>query len=169
MIQSQSKSHREALRRKLHIYRIVGSSLSAAVGIGAIAYLAALTGIPLLTPTFGATCFIIAVLPDSAFAQPRNVVGGHVLCSLVGLICLQLLGAYWWSYMVAVGLAIMVMQLTRALHPPAAANPLLIMMQPGISWNFLVTPVLTSTILLIFIAFLYHNVISKRSYPKYWL
>jgi CBS-domain-containing membrane protein len=163
------QSKRAALRRKLHFYRIAGSSFGAALGIGAVSYLAMATGWPLLTPSFGATGLIMAVIPDSAFAQPRNVIGGHLFSSITGLLCLQLLGSHWWSYMAAVGLAVLLMQLTRTVHPPAASNPLFILLQPRVEWGFLLMPVLASTVILIGTAWIYHNFIAKRSYPKHWV
>jgi len=77
-------------------------------------------------PPLGATCFIAFVISDSAFAHPRNIIGGYVLSSLIGLLCIYVFSIHWWSYALAVGIATAAMQLLRILHPPAAADPLLV-------------------------------------------
>jgi len=150
------------------MYKISATSFGSFLGIGMVSYLAMLFGQPLLIPSFGATSFIVSVIPDSAFAQPRNVIGGHILSSLTAIICLLVFGVNWWSYAVAVGLAVFIMQLTRTMHPPAAADPVVVMMQGNADWGFLIEPILASSIVLVVVAFLFHNFLAKRSYPNYW-
>src|SRR5512135_53271 len=65
-------------------------------GIAATAYLTHLTGAILLMAPFGATCVLAFGIPDSPLAQPRNIVGGHLLSSLIGLVFLALFGNAWW-------------------------------------------------------------------------
>ena len=139
----------------------------AAVAIGLIGALSASTATPWLMAPFGATAVLVFGLPDSPLAQPRNVIGGHVLTTLVGLIFLSLLGPQWWSMALAVATAIAVMQLTRMVHPPAGANPLLVMLS-GASWSFLATPVLIGSVAIVLAALLCNNLAPDRRYPVYW-
>ncbi|MBP2650118.1 MAG: hypothetical protein H6Q74_943 [Firmicutes bacterium] len=150
--------------RRLNIKHIFSSSVGAMLSIGAVAYLSSITGIAFLMPPLGATCFIAFVIPDSAFAQPRNIIGGHLLSSIIGMLCAYFFGVEWWSYAVAVSMAIAVMQILRVLHPPAAADPLLLIMQGTISWDILITPILSGSVILVVFAILFNKFIAKHRY-----
>ncbi|MBP2656865.1 MAG: hypothetical protein H6Q73_4434 [Firmicutes bacterium] len=158
-------SQQKWLHRRLNVWHIFSSSVGAMLGIGTIAYLSSVTGKYFLMPPLGATCFIAFVIPDSAFAQPRNIIGGHLLSSIIGILCANFFGAEWWSYALAVSIAIAVMQIVRLQHPPAAADPLLLMMQGTASWDFLITPVLSGSIILVIIAMLFKKLL-VRSQPS---
>lgn len=157
---------RQKRYRRLNFFRILGSSVGCSLGIGIIAYITTTTGTVFIMPPFGATCVIAFVIPNSAFAKPRNIICGHFLSSLVGIFCLSYMGIDWWSYAIAVGLCTAIMQLTRTLHPPAAADPVLLIMQGSVSLNFLITPVLLGSCILVLIAMIYNNFIAKRQYPR---
>ncbi|MCY1546203.1 HPP family protein [compost metagenome] len=126
-----------------------------------------LLSMTLVLGSFGASCVMVFGFPDLPFSQPRNVLGGHLLCSLVGLIFLQAFGAHWWSLALAVGTAIALMMLSRTVHPPAGSNPVIIFLaQPG--WSFLLFPTLIGALLLVLVALLYNNTLRSGRYPKYW-
>lgn len=131
-----------------------------ALGIGGTA------GLTLVMAPFGATCVLAFALPASPLAQPRNIVGGHLVSTLIGLAFLELAGAHAWSMGLAVGLAILAMQLTRTIHPPAGADPLVVMLS-GAGWSFLWSPVLLGSLLIVLVAWIYHR-LSKVSYPIQW-
>ncbi|WP_079418377.1 HPP family protein [Paenibacillus ferrarius] len=120
----------------------------------------------LLMAPLGASCVIAFALPQSPLAQPRSLIGGHVLSTLVGLSALAAFGVHAWSLALAVGAAITLMQLTRTLHPPAGADPLLVMLT-GAGWGFLLTPVLLGAALLVLVALAYHRATQTR-YPTSW-
>jgi len=153
---------RQKRYRKLNFLRILGSSTGCFLGIGIIAYITTTTGTAFIMPPFGATCVIAFVIPKSDFAKPRNIICGHFLSSLVGIICLSYMGTEWWSYAIAVGMCTAIMQLTRTLHPPAAADPVLLIMQGSVSLTFLITPVLLGSCILVLIAMIYNNLIAKH-------
>ena len=146
---------------------VLWSWVGAAAAIGVIGMLSSATAVPWLMAPFGATAVLVFGLPDSPLAQPRNVVLGHLLTSLVGLVFLTVLGPSWWSVALAVSTAIAVMQLTRTVHPPAGANPLVVMLS-GASWSFLAAPVLIGSVAIVLIALLCNNLSSERRYPVYW-
>ena len=77
---------------------------------------------------FGASCVILYAVSQSPLAQPRNVIFGHFISALVGLIFLKILGAGMLSIAFAVGVAIALMQYFQCVHPPAGANPLVILL-----------------------------------------
>ena len=146
------------------IYRASAFGL---IAIAVIAFLDQFSETLLILGSFGASCVILGVIPDAPFAQPRNVIIGHVLSTAVGLICLTLLGSEWWSMAVAVALSIGLMQAGRVVHPPAGSNPVIVMLaHPG--WSFLLFPTLTGALLLVAVALVFHNLPAAKSYPKYW-
>ncbi|MCW5238006.1 HPP family protein [Verminephrobacter eiseniae] len=141
--------------------------LGGAIAISAVAGLTSLAEMPLVLGSFGATCVLVFGYPDVPFSQPRNIVFGHVLSSLVGLICLTVFGPHWWAAGIATGTAIAVMMLTRTVHPPAGSNPVIVFLsQPG--WSFLLYPTLAGASIIMILAVLYNNATRPANYPKYW-
>ena len=150
-------------------FRIIAFSvLGASIAVGALAWLSMLSGMPWLMAPFGASCVLAFGVPDSPLAQPRNIIGGHVVATLVGLVALQVLGDAWWVGAIAVGLALALMQITRTLHAPAGANPLLVLTAHA-PFSFLFTPVLIGAIVIVAVAWLVNNARSKGCYPRYWI
>lgn len=139
-------------------------------GVLAIAVVATLSDwltLALVLGSFGASCVLIFGYPDVPFSQPRNVIFGHFISSLIGLMFLAAFGAHWWSLALAVGTAIAAMMLTRTVHPPAGSNPVIVFLtKPG--WSFLWHPTLAGALLLVAVALIYNNVIRDTRYPKYW-
>ena len=126
------------------------AGLMGMVGIGVLALLTQVSGTPLILGSFGATCVILG-LTNSPFATPKAIIGGHVLASLVGLICLNVLGSQWWAMGIAVGAAILAMRAAGVVHPPAGSNPVIIMLTHP-NWTFLLFPTLTGAALLVGLA-----------------
>ena len=67
----------------------------------------------------------------------------------------------------ATGLGVSLMVLTNTLHPPAGANPLLVMLTLP-DWDFLLTPVLSGALLIVLFGVIYHRLINRRAYPQRW-
>jgi CBS-domain-containing membrane protein len=139
-------------------------------GFLAIATVAALTerlSVALLLGSFGATCVLVFGHPDVPFSQPRNVVAGHVMSSLIGLVFLAVFGSHWWTVALAVGTAIALMMLTRTVHPPAGSNPVIVFLSRP-SWSFLLFPTLVGALIVVAVALVYNNATRDARYPKYW-
>ncbi|WP_232848385.1 HPP family protein [Bowmanella yangjiangensis] len=117
-----------------------------------------------LMAPFGATMVILFGLPASPLAQPKNIILGHLLTTLVGLVVLHTWGMTPLSLSVAVGMAISLMLLTKTTHPPAGANPLVVMLTAQ-DWPFLIAPVLTGALLITLSGWLYHKWVSGQPYP----
>lgn len=105
----------------------------------------------LLIAPFGASCVLVFGVPDSPLARPRNVIGGHLISTMVGLTVLTVLGSGPFALALGVGIAISTMMLTRTVHPPAGADPIVVILA-GASWPFLVTPVLLGTVFIVLVA-----------------
>lgn len=117
-----------------------------------------------LMAPFGASCVLAFGLWNAPLSQPRNIIGGH----FVGLASYHFFGDEPWAIGLAVGLAIAVMMLTKTTHPPAGADPLVVMLGQY-SWSYLFTPVLTGAVIIVFLALFINNLRSNRSYPTFWI
>ena len=119
---------------------------------------------------FGASCVLVFALPASPLAQPRHVIGGHLCTALVGLGILSLFGHSMLAIACAVALGIAAMQWLRVIHPPAGANPLVIMMlQPH--WDFVLFPVLSGAVIVVLVGIVIHRLCASlhpTPYPQYW-
>ncbi|WP_210395146.1 HPP family protein [Motiliproteus sediminis] len=142
-------------------------------GLGSFILIASLAGLAssfeatLVLGSFGASCVLVFGFPDAPFSQPRNILAGHTLSSLVGLLCLTYLGPAWWSMALAVSLAVMLMMATRTVHPPAGSNPVIVFLaQPA--WDFLLFPTVVGALGIVLVALLYNNLSREGSYPQYW-
>lgn len=156
-----------ALPPKPSLKIIAWAAAGAFLAIAVLALFAQQSGLALMMGSFGASCIMVFGFSDVPFAQPRNVIAGHLLATLTGLIFLHLAGPQWWSMALAVAIAIAVMMATRTTHPPAASNPVIVMLiHPG--WDFLVTPTLLGAVLIVLVALVYNNLHPEKQYPKYW-
>jgi len=118
---------------------------------------------------FGASAVLVFAAPAAPFSQPRNVIGGHLLSALVGVIIMVIFKAdTWWVLAIANAIAIMVMVATKTVHPPAGATVFLPILNNITSfvWPFL--PVLVGAVIIVIIGVLYNNLWAKRRYPAYW-
>lgn len=147
---------------------IIWSSMGAMVAIGLTGGLSVLSGIPWLMAPFGASCVLAFGVPDSPLAQPRSIIGGHLISTAVGLCVGGLWGSGWIACALAVGLALAMMQLTRTVHAPAGADPLIVMAAHA-PVSYLVSPVLAGSLIIVLVAWFVNNVCRQNSYPRYWL
>lgn len=108
---------------------------------------------PLIMAPFGATCVLLYAVPQSPLAQPKNIILGHFISASVGIITLYTLDSSPLTMAIAVGISIASMNLLNCVHPPAGANPLVILLATThIDFSFLIFPVLTGSIILVMIA-----------------
>lgn len=136
--------------------------------IFALILLTNMTSAVWLMAPFGASCVLAFGLWNAPLSQPRNIIGGHFVSTFVGLAFYHLFGDEPWAIGLAVGLAIAVMMLTKTTHPPAGADPLVVMLG-HYSWSYLITPVLTGAVIIVFLALLINNLRSNRNYPTFWI
>jgi CBS-domain-containing membrane protein len=137
------------------------------LAIGALAVLSGKLDVMLLLGSFGASCVLLFGYPDAPFAQPVNVIGGHFICTVLGLAALHWIGPQPWALALAVGCSIAAMMATRTVHPPAGSNPVIVFLGHS-GWGFLPFPVCSGAVILVLIAWLYNNAVRKTPYPLYW-
>ena len=131
-------------------------------------------GQKLLIGSFGATAVLVYGAIRSPLAQPRNVLGGHVLSALIGVCAQQLLGGIpWLAAAVAVSSAIAIIRLTRTLHPPGGATALIAVIGGEsvhrLGYVYAFVPVGLGAVVLLSVALLVNNISKRRRYPEFWL
>ena len=146
----------------------IASGISAAIVIGVLAFLTLKTSAGVwIMFSFGATVFIVFVLYNLETAQPKNIFFGHLVSVLVGIIFNETIGFSFYSLGLSVGVAVALMVYLKVMHPPAASNPLVVLFT-DVSYNFILFPVITGTIIIILMSILINKFILKRNYPKKW-
>ena len=150
---------------------LLAGAAGAAVCIAVMQAVSAGTQFPLMAIPFATSIVLVMGSPEAEPAQPRALVGGHLVSTLVGLVALQLAGPAPWVAAVAVGLAIIAMHLTRTFHPPAGIDPLVVVVN-DMSWSFLLAPVGVGALVLAVFAFVWNNLARRAagggSWPQRW-
>jgi CBS-domain-containing membrane protein len=146
---------------------VIAGATGAAIAIGLMELLAERTAIPLLFVPFATSIVLVMGSPEIEAAQPRALVGGHLVATLVGLIVVKVIGPSTAAAALAVGLAMVAMYLTRSFHPPAGIDPLVVVVN-GMSWSFLLMPVAVGAALLAAFAFVWHNLFQRGAWPRRW-
>lgn len=123
-----------------------------------------------LIGSFGASAVLVYGATNSPLAQPRNLVGGHVISAVVGVTIHKLIpGELWLSSALAVSLAIVAMQITKTLHPPGGATALIANIGSekikALGFMYVLSPVFTGVIILLIIALIFNNIPKNRRYP----
>ena len=84
------------------------------------------TDLVMIIGSFGATAVLIYGAIKSPLAQPRNLIGGHIISAIIGVAIYKVFHNYMWvGTSVAVATAIAVMHATKTLHPPGGASALI--------------------------------------------
>lgn len=149
----------------------IADALTAAVGgffgIGTLLLLTVMTGTTWLMASLGASCVLVFGAWNAPFSQPRNIIGGHVISGLIGILFYELFGPNPLAISAAVALTIFLMMLTKTVHPPGGANPIIIMLG-GYGWNYLFTPIIVGAAVIILYAVIVNNIRQNRHYPLFW-
>lgn len=153
-----------------HFWAFVGSF----VGLGLIAWMQSLYLTELenvfVIGSFGATCVLLYGAIQSPLAQPRNLIGGHVLSAFIGVTVYKLVPEVLWiSAPLSVSLSIVVMQMTKTLHPPGGATALIAVIGSekikALGYWYVLSPVLSGVVILLVVALIVNNLTTERKYP----
>ena len=116
-----------------------------------------------LIASFGSSMVLIFGYPESPFAQPKNIFFGHLLTSLVGIIFLNfVLLPLYIIIPLAVGFGVGLMILFNVTHPPAGGNPIIVIIG-SVSYDYLLTPVMSGSIIIIIFGLLINRLILKKN------
>ena len=149
---------------------IIQSTLAGIFSIITIGVLTVLTyktsyGIFLIA-SFGSTMVLLYGYPESPFAQPKNIILGHFLTALIGVIFLNFVPLpIFLNIPVAVGFGVMFMILLKVTHPPAGGNPIIVIIG-SVSFDYLLTPVLIGSIIVVMFGVIINKFLFKKEYPK---
>ena len=142
------------------------------VALGSTTLLLHFTAHSWLLASLGGSCVILFGMPDNEMAQPRSFLGGHIIAATVGLVFLRFGlmkfggSSELWA-MAAVATALVLMMLTRTIHSPAGANPIVVFAEQA-DWSFFVSPLLIGLAALLIVALLINNRAASRRYPRTW-
>ena len=119
-----------------------------------------------LIASFGSSMVLLFGYPDSPFAQPKNVFFGHLLTALVGIMFLKFIPLpIFITIPLAVGFGVGLMILFNVTHPPAGGNPIIVIIG-GVSFEYLLSPVISGSIIIIIFAIVLNRLILKKNYPS---
>ena len=153
-----------------HLWTFLGSFC----GIGIIGFINSKYFNPFdnlfLIGSFGASSVLVYGIINSPLAQPRNLIGGHVICALVGVTVHKLIpDELWLSSALSVSLSIVMMQISKTLHPPGGATALIANIGSekitSLGYLYVLSPVLSGSLILLLVAIIFNNRTSHRSYP----
>lgn len=160
------------------LLEIIWSGIGSFIGIFICAYLTFKYFLPmdltLIMASFGASAVLIYAAIKSPLAQPRNLIGGHMLSAFVGVTVYKFVGYDMaLASALAVSLAIMLMHATKTLHPPGGATALWAVIGTPLihklGYLFIFIPAGLGAVVLLFIAIFVNNLSGNRKYPEYWL
>ena len=146
---------------------VIAGAIGGALAIAIMELMSARTMTPLMTIPFATSIVLVMGSPEAEPAQPRALVGGHLVATLVGLVMVKIAGPNPWAAALAVGLAMAAMHLTGTFHPPAGINPLLVVVN-DMSWSFIAVPVACGALLLLAFTYAWHNIFRRGSWPTRW-
>jgi CBS-domain-containing membrane protein len=146
---------------------ILAGAAGGAVAIGAMEFFAMRSSMPVMAVPFATSIVLVLGSPEVEAAQPRALIGGHLLATLIGLLVVKLIGPEPWAAAVAVGLAMIAMHATRTFHPPAGIDPLLVVVNNA-PWSFVLLPVAAGALMLAAFAYAWHLAVRRFDWPTRW-
>jgi CBS-domain-containing membrane protein len=157
---------------------IIWSWIGSCLGIAAVAYANYFvfdkTDLVMIIGSFGASAVLIYGAIRSPLAQPRNLIGGHVISAVIGVTAYKLLpGHLWLASPLAVATSIGVMHATKTLHPPGGATALIAVIGSqkihNLGYLYILIPAGLGPVIMLFVALIVNNIPKNRRYPEFWL
>lgn len=157
---------------KEHFWSFLGSF----IGIGILAYIQSIhfkgNDAVYLIGSFGASSVLVYGIIQSPFSQPRNLVGGHLVSALIGVTVHKFApDIIWIAAPLAVSLSIILMQITKTLHPPGGATALIAIIGSDkikdLGYMYVFSPVLIGVLILLLTALIFNNMTASRTYPSH--
>jgi CBS domain-containing membrane protein len=157
---------------KEHFWAFLGSF----IGIGIIAYLQSQTlphsDVVYLIGSFGASSVLVYGVIQSPLAQPRNLIGGHLISAIIGVTVYKFVpDILWITAPLAVSSSIVLMQMTKTLHPPGGATALIAIAGSekikNLGYWYVLSPVLSGVLILLVVALVFNNMAHSRLYPNH--
>jgi CBS-domain-containing membrane protein len=156
---------------------IVWSWIGAFLGIAAVAFvnfhIIEETDLVMIIGSFGASAVLIYGAIRSPLAQPRNLIGGHVISAIIGVATYKLLFNHMWlASSIAVATAIAAMHATKTLHPPGGATALIAVIGSQkihqLGYLYAIIPAGIGAVIMLAVALIINNIPKSRRYPEFW-
>jgi CBS-domain-containing membrane protein len=157
---------------------IIWSWIGAFLGISLVAFvnynIFKGTDLVMIIGSFGATAVLIYGAIRSPLAQPRNLIGGHVISAVIGVTTYNLLNSHMWlAASIAVATAIAIMHATKTLHPPGGATALIAVIGSqkihNLGYLYAIIPAGLGATIMLVVALLINNIPKSRRYPEFWI
>jgi CBS-domain-containing membrane protein len=157
---------------------IAWSWIGAFFGIAAVSYvnynIIEKTDLVMVIGSFGASAVLIYGAIKSPLAQPRNLIGGHLISAIIGVTFYQMFPSQMWlAASLAVATAIAIMHFTKTLHPPGGATALIAVIGSNkvhdLGYLYAIIPVGLGAVIMLVIALLVNNIPKNRNYPEFWI
>ena len=152
---------------KDHLLKSILAGLFSTITIGALTYLTYKTPFGLfLIASFGSSMVLLYGYPESPFAQPKNIFFGHFLTAFIGIIVLKFVPfPIYITIPIATGLGVCFMILLNVTHPPAGGNPIIVIIG-GVSFEYLISPIILGSIIVLVFGVVLNRFVLKKKYPK---
>ncbi len=150
------------------LFEILWSWIGAFLGISCVALvhynlLGDGADLLMIIGSFGASAVLIYGATKSPLAQPRNLMGGHVISALIGVAMYQVFPDHLWlAASTSVATAIAVMHATKTLHPPGGATALIAVIGGekihALGYLYAVIPAGLGALIMLVVALLVNNI-----------
>ena len=117
-----------------------------------------------LIASFGSSMVLLYGYPESPFAQPKNIFFGHLLTAFVGVLFVYIPLPIYISIPLAVGIGVGLMIFLSITHPPAGGNPIIVIIG-GVSFNYLLSPIISGSLIVLIFGIILNRFIAKKKYP----
>jgi CBS-domain-containing membrane protein len=157
---------------------VIWSWIGSFLGIAAVGFinfdLLEETDLVMIIGSFGASAVLVYGAIKSPLAQPRNLMGGHLISAFIGVATYNMFHNHlWFASALSVSTAIAVMHMTKTLHPPGGATALIAVIGSqkihDLGYMYTIIPVGLGALIMMVIALLVNNIPAKREYPEFWL
>lgn len=157
---------------------IAWSWIGAFLGIAAVSYanynILEETDLVMVIGSFGASAVLLYGAIKSPLAQPRNLIGGHIISAIIGVTCYKIFPSQMWlASSLAVATSIAVMHATKTLHPPGGATSLIAVIGSSkihsLGYLYAIIPVGLGAVIMLIVALLVNNIHKNRRYPHFWV
>ena len=152
---------------KDHLLKSIWAGVFSTITIGALTYITYKTPFGLfLIASFGSSMVLLYGYPESPFAQPKNIFFGHLLTAFIGIIVLKFIPLpIYITIPIAKGLGVSFMILFNVTHPPAGGNPIIVIIG-GVSFEYLISPIILGSIIVLVFGVVLNRFVLKKKYPK---
>ena len=125
----------------------------------------------MIVPSMGASAVLLFAAPHAPFSQPWNVIGGHGLSAVIGVVCWQWIPDHTVAAAASVGLATGAMYFARCIHPPGGATALAAVIGSeklhDLGYAYAYEPILLNAVSILLVAIVFNGLFRWRRYPAH--